>query len=859
MAWRDSRRGRRRLALYLSAVSLGVAALVAINSFGSDVTTSIQAQARTLLGADLELGSRRPFPPDVQGLLDSVGRSGVRVARVTRFASMVLAPRTGRTRLFEVRAVGGGFPFYGKIETEPEGVWDRLSGGLTPCPPLRECAAGEGEGADVLVDPAVLIHLDARVGDTVFVGDARFAVAGVVTNSPGDVGLRTAVGPRVFLPAAQLDATRLLRFGSLAQYRAYLELPDDRALQRFLNRHNALFRRTGVSTETVAEQEEDFTRALGRLARYLGLVGLVALLLGGLGVGSAVGVFVRDKLDAAAVLRCLGARQGTVLAIYLVQAVALGTLGAAAGCVLGVLVQALLPRVLGDFLPLDVATAIHWPTIFAGLAIGAGTAALFALLPLLRLRDVTPLRALRRDLDSGGGAGRAGRPWRIAVYGALLIALVQLSLWQAPGRTTGLAFALAVLVTTAVLWLAARLLMWATRRFFPRRASYVVRQGVANLFRPQNQTVAVVLAIGFGVFLIATIYVVQRNLVTQLTIDSRPDRPNVVMFDIQHDQRAGVLGLIRARGITPLETTPLVPARIERLKGQTLEALRRDTLGPRTSRWAFQREYRNTYRDTLVSSERLVAGEWWTAPRAPGSPPRVSVEQDLARDLGIAVGDRITWNVQGVSLETVVASLRQVNWARFETNFFVVFEPGVLEQAPQTFVVLARAADPIVRAELQRDVVLAYSNVSALDLTIVQETLDGVISKVTLAIRFMALFSIGSGLVILIGALAASRLQRVREAVLLKTLGASGRQIRGILLTEYLAWGSLAALTGVLLAAPAGWAVVTQMFELTFRLPALPLLALGAAVCALTALVGFANSADVLRGTPLGVWRALSD
>jgi len=839
MAWRDSRRGRRRLLLYLSAVSLGVAALVAINSFGQDLTVSIRAQARGLLGADLELQGRAPFSDSVEAVLDSVARMGVRVARVTRFASMVLSRESGHTRLFDVRAVSAGYPFYGAIETQPKGIW------------TEALAAGH-----VLVDPALLIHLDARVGDSLDIGEARFLVAGTIASAAGDIGLRTAAGPRVFMPAARLDETKLLRFGSLAQYRAYLELPDERLVQRFLNHNNKLFRAERIGSRTVADQEENFTRVFGRLTRYLGLVGLIALLLGGLGVGSAVSVFVRDKLDGAAVLRCLGARQRTVLAIYLLQAIALGTLGAGVGVLLGVGVQLALPVVLKEFLPLDVSQTLHWGTMLSGLAIGAVTAGLFALLPLLRLRDVSPLRALRRDLDT---ASPAGRPWRIAVYGALLIGLFQVSFWQSPNRFMAVFFTIAVLVTTFVLWLAARLLMWGTRRFFPKRASYVVRQGVANLFRPQNQTTAVTLAIGFGVFLIATLYVVQQNLVSQMRPDTHADRPNLVMFDIQSDQKDGVLDLARKHRVTPTEVTPLVPARIQAVNGRTLETMRRDSGSRSINRWALQREYRNTYRDTLVGSEKLVAGEWWPHQTVTGGLPLVSVEQELARELHVGVGDRITWNVQGIPMETRIGSLREVTWARFETNFFVVFQPGVLERAPQTFVVLARSDDADARARLQRDVVIAFPNVSALDIALVQEAMDSIISKVTLAIRFMALFSIGSGLVILIGALTASRLQRVREAVLLKTLGASARQIRWILLTEYTAWGSLAALTGVLLAAVAGWALITQVFEMRFALPALPLVGVGAIVCALTALVGFANSRDVLRGTPLGVWRELSD
>jgi putative ABC transport system permease protein len=839
MAWRDSRGSRRRLALYLGSVSLGVAALVAINSFGANVTTSVHEQARTLLGADLELRARAPFPDSVETVLDSVRRSGVPLARVTSFASMVLAPRTGRTRLVEVRAVAGDFPFYGTVATDPPGLWSTF----------RSAPA-------VLVDQAVLVYLGARVGDTLHIGDARFVAAGVVTGAPGDAAFWTAIGPRVFLPAQYLAETNLLRFGSLAQYRAYFQLPEN-AVQRFLNRHNALFQRYSIGNETVAEQEEDLTRALGRLARYLGLVGLVALLLGGLGVGSAVNVFVGEKLDGAALLRCLGARQRTVLAVYLLQAVALGLVGAGAGVVLGVLVQTVLPIVLGGLLPLDVSVALQWSPIVAGLGIGVGTAVLFALPPLLRLQAVSPLRALRRELDGG----RATRLWRLAVYGALFAGLLALSLWQAPRRQVGFAFAGAVLVTTGLLWLTARSLMWTMRRWFPRRASYVVRQGIANLFRPRNQTTAVILAIGFGVFLIATLYVVQRNLLDQLALDSRSDRPNLVFFDVQTDQRDGVADVIAEHGVSALGITPIVPARIALLNGRPTDSLTVDSLHPGPSRWALRREYRHTYRDTLVSSERLTAGAWWkrSTARREGTIPRISVEEDLAGELGVRVGDRITWNVQGVLVETQIASLRQVSWARFEPNFFVVFEPGVLERAPQTFVLMAREADATRRAELQRDVVLAYANVVSLDLTLVQQAVDSIISKVTLAIRFMALFSIASGLVILVGALVASRLQRIREAVLLKTIGARARQVRRIFLTEYCAWGALAALTGVLLATIAGWALVTQLFGLRFRLPTFALVGVWATVVGLVAAVGLANSRAALAKTPLAVLRELSE
>ena len=860
MARREGRGSRRRLALYMSSITLGVAALVAINSFRKNVTTAISGQAREVLGADLELSSRRPFDSIIQGVLDSTARSGVPVSRVTSFASMALATRSGGTRLVEVRAIEGGYPYYGAIETEPPDAWTRLSAGRS-----------------ALVDPALLIQLGAAVGDTLAVGEVRFVIIGAVVKYPGDIALRTAIGPRVYIPAAYLEDTQLLRTGSLARYLAYLKLEPPAEVQPFLSRNNQTFRQHNVGYDTVAEREAELTNSLDMLARFLGLVGLVALLLGGVGVASAVNVFAKEKLEIAAILRCLGATQQTVFAIYLLQAGAMGFLGAALGVALGVIVQWQLPRLLADFLPIAVPVGVDYPSIVVGLGVGVWVALVFALLPLLSIRDVSPLAALRKDFEPTASVPRSQR---ITGYLAIAGSILALSLWQAPRLESGLNFALGVGATTLLLWISAALLTRGVRRFFPRRARYEVRQGVANLFRPHNQTTAVTLAVGFGIFLIATLYVVQRNLLDQLQLDTRPDRPNLVLFDIQKDQIDGARALLRERGIPLLQETPLVTARLAAINGQTVQQLLAAPDGYRRSRWALRREYRNTYRDTLVATEELVAGAWWKAPaagsgpaagtagRAPSAaaasaaaaaPAAISVEQDLAQELGVGIGDRLTWDVQGIQIETHIASLRRVTWARFEPNFFVVFQPGVLENAPQSVVVLTRVADPTVRAEVQRDLVLRYPNIAAVDLTLLQDTLDSVLGSVSLSIRFMALFSIVSGLLVLVGAIATTRFQRMRESVLLKTLGASQRQIISITLTEYSALGALAGLTGVLLAGVAGWVLMRFFFEVPFRLPSLPLGALAVAAALITMVVGLANSWHVFGRTPLAVLREMGE
>ncbi len=839
MVRREGRATGRRLGLHVLAIAVGVGALVAINSFRRDLERSVREQARTILGSDLELRRNQPFPDSVQAVLDSAAAAGVPVSSATSFGSMALAPATGRTRLVQVRAIAGAYPYYGGLTTQPPDRWLAFRDGL-----------------QALVDPAVLIQLEVGIGDVVRLGDVGFTIAGVVTNYPGQVSLQSAIGPRIYIPLDQLDATNLIRRGSRAFYEANLKIDDATVLRRFLYRHTKLFERHQVSWDTVDETEDELTDAFDTLARFLGLVGLAALLLGGVGVASAIHVYVKSRLDTVAVLRCLGARQSTVSTIYLLQAARLGVLGAALGVLFGLVVQALLPRVLAEFLPFDVVPRFHPAAVLEGFALGALVALLFALLPLLAVRNVPPLRAIRRDTDA---TPRRRDPWWFAAGLALAGAVGFVSVRQAPEPAIGIGFAATIAVTTLLLTLTGLGLMGATRRFFPNRAAYVVRQGVANLFRPRNQTLAVTLALGFGVFLIATLYVVQHTLLRQFRLDARPDRPNLVLFDIQRDQLDGVRALLADRGLPVLQQTAIVPARIHALNGRTVDEILNTPGAYRYERWALRREYRHTYRDTVVASEQVVEGTWFGERRETDSLPQISIEQEIARDLNLGLGDRITWNVQGVLLESRITSIRTVNWARFEPNFFVVFQPGALDDAPQMSIVLTRGAEVNARALFQRDLVERFPNVAAIDLTLVQRTVDTVIGRVTLAIRFMALFSIVSGIIILIGALATSRLQRLREAILLTTLGARARQVRAMLLTEYAALGALGGLTGVLLAGASGWLAARFVFDVPFRPPIAALAAFWIGSAALSTVIGALTGRELARKPPLEVLRSLSE
>ncbi len=865
-AARETRASWRRVGLYMGSITLGVAALVAINSFRSNVEDSVGASARDLLGADVRVRSDVPFPRPVQQTLDSMVAAGHPVARAINLVSMALAGRTGLTRLVQVRGMDAAMPLYGRYETTPADAWARLS-----------------RGAAAVVDPAVLVQLGIGIGDTISVGYARFPVVGTVQSAAGDVSLQTAIGPRVFVPLTSMTSTGLLTFGSLARYEAYLKVPFARDRQRFVDGHREAFRAASVNLETADHLAEEVTEALGILSKFLGLVGLAALLLGGVGVASAIHVFIKGRLDTVAVLRCLGATQRSVFAAYLLQSAFLGFAGAAAGALLGIGVQAVLPTVLGPFLSVHVPFALSPLAILAGLGTGVWVAAIFALIPLLSVRDVAPLQALRHDYEPP----RRHFDWRRGVAYLLLAAsMVALSIWQAPNTGTGIAFATGLAFVALVLWLVALGMIRGTRRFFPVRARYVVRQGFSNLFRPHNQTVAVTLSLGFGIFLVATLYLVHGAILDRISFGGEDARANLLLFDIQPTQADGVRRMLAARGVARSEMTPIVSARISSIKGRDvrdiLATMPRTPPGERGQRgrsrapgqphsWALRREYRNTYRDTLVATETLVAGKWWparpvgaaaagSASAAPGSaegpPALVSVDEGLAGDLGVGIGDSLTWDFHGIPVRSVVASLRKVEWARFSPNFFVVFQPGAIDAAPQTLVALARVpGSDAVLARVQGDLVRSYPNISSLDLSLVQRTLDSIVGKVTMAVRFLALFSLGAGIIVLVGALATSRFQRMRESALLKTLGATRRQVLQVLFTEYAALGLFAGLAGTVLALAGGWAVVHFFFKIPFRPPVLPILLTWAGVAALTVAVGLLNSRDVLRRSPLAVLR----
>ena len=834
MAWRDSRSSRRRLLLFSTSISLGVAALISIGLFRASLAEAIDDQARALLGADLVVESSRPFTAEQEKVLHSLGETQ---AREVRFSTMAAFPKSGGTRLVSVRALGGNFPFYGKMETRPP-----------------RAAQTFRKGGQAVPEESLLLQFRARLGDPIKLGKATFKIAGTLKKMPGEASPGASFAPRVYIPVHNLVQTDLLQPGSVARYLDFIKFSPQVEVATEVKKLAPRIEAAGLQYDTVAKRKKDLGEALANLYRFLNLVGFIALLLGAIGVASAIQAHLQQKIRTAAVLRCLGAAGRTTVAVYLVQASAIGLAGVLVGALLGLTMHGILPGILQPFIPFPLSRAIAWRPVLGGMAVGLAVCVLFALPPLLRFRRVSPLLSLRAEAEESPTPIR--RDFAIGLIYVLIAAILTLfAASEAEKWSDGLWVAAGLGLAIAILTGVARLLIALARTLLPYRWSFVFRQGVANLYRPNNRTLLLTLSLGLGTFLLLTIYLTRDLLLTQFRSIDAHNQPNIFLFDIQPDQMQAVADLVRREGLPVIQEAPIVTMRLVEVKGRKSSQILKDPQH-KIPDWELEREYRSTYRAGLAETETITAGKWiGRFDYLPGAVVPISVEQEIAKDLGLTIGDTMLFDVQGVPIETQVASLRKVDWKRFQTNFFVVFPTGVLENAPAFNVLVSRVPTPAGSAKLQNAVVAKFPNVSAIDLTSVIQTVDSILSKVALVIRIMSLFTVGTGLVVLASTILSGRYQRLKESVLLRTLGASRRQIWQILGAEYFFLGLLASATGIVLALVASWALAVFVFKLDYTLSPWPILITGTAVSLLTIAVGLLTSYGVGSTPPLAILR----
>jgi putative ABC transport system permease protein len=831
MAWRDSRKNRARLALFISSIILGIAALVAIYSLGDNLRDNIDDQAATLIGADLSVYSGKKIEGKAMTFVDSLGK--VR-SEERAFASMVYFNKSGGSRLAQVKALTGDFPYYGKLETIPVSAEKTFR-----------------NRQEALVDQTLMLQYRAKVGDSIRIGEVTFAIAGILEKAPGSTGITASVAPTVYIPMRFLDQTGLMQKGSRVGYRYYFKYAPKTDVEKLVKALEPKFEQYNLDYNTVQSQKEDTGRSFRDLTRFLSLVGFVALLLGCIGVASAIHIYVREKLNSIAILRCLGVKASQAFLIYLIQIAGIGLIGTILGTILGAAIQQVLPLVLQDLLPFELTTDISWPAIGQGLAIGVLISILFALPPLVSIRKVSPLNVLRSSSDASHPE-RDAASW--ALYGLIVLFIFGFAFLQMQTWVQALVFTASILASFLILFGIASLLMWLVRRFFPTSWSYLWRQGLANLYRPNNQTTILIVSVGLGTSLICTLFFIQTILLNRVKLSSSGNQPNMVLFDIQSHQKDGVLAIAKAQNVPINQSVPIVNMRLEEVNGKTAADFEGDTTAEQ-SRRIFGREYRVTFRDSTTSSEKIVKGKWQGSYAKSSALIPISIEKGYAERSRLELGDTLVFNVQGTIMPTKITSFREVNWSEVRTNFLVVFPTGVLEDAPQFHAMLTHVPNPEVSARFQQALVRQYPNVSIIDLALILRVLDDIFDKIGFVIRFMAGFSILTGLIVLIASVMISKYQRIQESILLRTLGASRKQILVITSLEYFFLGSLAAFTGILIAVIGSFCLAKFSFESEFNPELGPVVLIFLFVSLLTVIIGLLNSRGILSRPPLEVLR----
>lgn len=836
MALRDARKSKSRLALFMSSIIIGIAALVSINSGSINLQKDIATKSKELLGADLKL-----FSSDAILSFPAIDSMPHKLSREANFQSMAFFPKSQDSRLVSVKSLEGEFPYYGKIQTKPLNA---------------ESTFRDGQ-PKALVDQGVLLQYDLAVGDSVRIGEMLFKIEGALIRTPSAPITDILTNPIVYISMPYLDSTRLTGFGSRVQYNHFYQftsLPEDFDWDHWTTRGPGSKETLGRTPKATAQTQREWVSGhFDYTTDYLNLIAFIALLLGSIGVASAVNIYTKEKARSVGILRCLGVTSKDTFLIYLVQISILGFLGSLLGALAGVLIQSILPTVFVDFLPIEVSFRISWSSILIGILTGVIFTVLFALASLITLRKVSPLVTLR---GLGQPGGKRVDKNQLIIYSVICIFIIGFSFIQTGRWQDSLIFTAYVVSAFSLLIATAKGSMWVVRRFFPSKWNYEWRQGMANLFRPNNQTLILISSIGLAASLITILFFIQALLVNKLEVQKNNDLPDLMVFDIQDYQLGNVESMAKERNMEITHSIPVVTMRLKSINGVDFNQKERDFFGRIASEWHV------TYRDSLAETERLLDGVLHMPEERPpwlmgvdDSAVLVGMEISRAAYLDLNLGDTLIWDVQGIPITTLLGSRRVVNNDRINSKLHAFFPTGVLEQAPKFHVLLAKTGGLEARVDLQKAIVKNYPGISVVSFDIMLETLNGIMMKVSFVIRFMGALSILTGLLVLISSVILSRFQRIRESVLLRTMGASKRQIFSINALEYFFLGGLASASGIFLGLLASLGLAHFYFEATFSPTILPILIIGVSITVITISIGLINSRSVINKPPLEVLR----
>ena len=874
MAWRESRASWRRFLFFFLCIAIGVAALVAVGLFSQNVETVILGDARALLGGDIELRSSRPLTEHSRTVLESIHTRNIQIVHVSELVAMAASDesesspsQSSSTQLVQLKVVEDLYPFYGVVEIQPPG-------------PLMEFLKTSPSGCHqdpcfgAIVQESLLFSLGLEVGKILKIGQAYFVVTGVMLKEPDRVAMGVGLGPRVMISREALASTELVKLGSRIRERYLLQLPPTYPLEALVGELKGRLSKDGVRVSTYREAQPRIKRFLDQLATYLGLIGLTALFVGGIGVAATIQGFIAQKMNTVAILKTVGAEAGFILRTYLLQSMFMGVIGSVVGIVLGVGFLVMLPTLLKDIFPLPITTTIFVFPLIKGMTLGTLSTGLFTVWPLLTVRQVSPLRIFRRDLDQPQNFNGSASMWknlkghvqallqdhyRLATGVGVGMGLSGLAMWQARSAGLGLTFIVAFGVALLLLLGGMKLLVWGLSTM-TRPRSFVMRQAMGNIQRPGSQASGMVVAIGVGVMVIVSIALIKTSLLTAIGERMPKDAPTFFFVDIQPDQKTQFEAVVQANTKqAEVLLTPVVRSRLSAINGTPINP--EDHKGKRNG-WYFTREYVVTSLSELPKENEVVKGLWWEQKKdgTNGSqesgpqPIRVSLEDEASKNLKAGLGSTIEFDIQGTPLIAEVDNLRKVEWGGMAINFFMILSPGALEGAPFTYIGSAKV-QPEEEVALQQAIVAAVPNVTAIKVGDILKNIATLLNQLAWAIQGMASLCIVSGIVVMTAAVSTTRFRRLYESAILKAIGGTRSIILQTLAAEFALVGGLAGVIGVTLASVLSWAVLVFFLDLPWTFQP-ETLGLGIVVTVVMALaVGFLSTYRILGEPPLAVLR----
>jgi putative ABC transport system permease protein len=822
LALRELRAGLAGFRVFLACLILGVAAIAGIGSVSESVIAGIRADARTLLGGDIDLRlTHRAATPEQRAWLDA---NTARRSDIAEMRAMAKTPDGNARNLVELKAVDGRYPLFGGFR-------------LADDTPLADAITKRGDQWGAVAEQRLLDKLGVGLGDTLRVGDARFILTGVIAEEADRATRAFNLGPRLLVGFPGLKATNLLQPGSLIRYHYRIEVPQGTGHKAWVTRLNEQFPNAGWRIRAIDNAAPNIQRFVDRVTLFLSLIGLTALLVGGVGVGNAVKSYLDSRLTTIATLKCLGGPGPLVFQLYLLQVLGLALLAIAVGVAVGAALPMIGAPLLSQSLPIEAQVGFYPQSLALAAVFGLLVTIAFSLWPLGQAREV-PAASLFRAVV----APLNRRPRLIYIASLLLVVLALAGLTVATAYRPGIAavFVVSAIVTVAIFHGAARAIIALINRL-PRPRNPIIRLALANLSRPGTSAASVVLSLGLGLTVLGAVALIEGNLSNQINRNIPEEAPGFYFIDIQGNQVAEFEKLVKSfPNVASTESVPMLRGRLMRLNGTPVEEI----TPPPDFAWILRGDRGLTWARTPPAlGNRLTAGEWWPADYS--GEPLVSFDARAAEAFGLKIGDSLTVNVLGRAVTAKIANLREIDWTTLSINFVMIFSPGLLESARQSYISTAKADDATELA-LERAITDRFPNVSAIRVKEVLESVSEILDRLSTAVRAIAGIAVLAGGLVLAGAIAATRRRRIYDAVLLKVLGATRREVLATYLVEFGLLGLVTAAVAAVIGTAASWAVIIHVMRADWTFIPGAVIGTTAACVVITVVAGF-----------IGTWRAL--